>query len=309
MQALLQRHAAAGIGRRSADTTRWNDLIDAIDPRLRSDAYWPQLAAHLAQATRTTPDLRQIITTAARQGPLPDELPAAALWWRIAGALSPTATLATTHSRLRPAWITDVDAVFGSVLAETITSDPAWPGLVAAISAADPHKWTPRDLLSVAAEQLADASDDSPPHPARRLRPTDHLHRRRVHPPPTGPSRRGLRRHPHPRGPDARPTPPRKHLLPPDPEDPYPAIDERAALDDYFDVTPPDPHTFEYPARRIRRAAIRRLLSKPPYTRIGHHHGKAHHPARRIPNRLRRNHHTRRRYSRRKWPGHARGRR
>ena len=147
VQALLQRHAAAGIGRRSADTTRWNDLIDAIDPRLRSDAYWPQLAAQLAQATRTTPDLRQIITTAARQGPLPDELPAAALWWRIAGALSPTATLATTHSRLRPAWITDVDAVFGSALAETITSDPAWPGLVAAISAADPHKWTPRDLL------------------------------------------------------------------------------------------------------------------------------------------------------------------
>ncbi|MGB1226061.1 MAG: AAA family ATPase, partial [Mycobacterium sp.] len=151
VQDLLQSTAATEIGRRSADTTRWNDLIDAIEPRVRSDAYWPQLAAQLAQATRTTPDLRQVITTAGRQGPLPDELPAAALWWRIAGALSPTATLATTHSRLRPAWTADVDAVFGAVLAETITSDPAWPGLVAAISAADPHTWTPRDLLHLGA--------------------------------------------------------------------------------------------------------------------------------------------------------------
>lgn len=99
VQAALQHQAAADIGRRSADTTRWNDLIDAIDPRLRSDAYRPQLATQLVQAARITSDLRQIITTAARQGPLPDELPTAACRWRISGALSPTATLATTHSR------------------------------------------------------------------------------------------------------------------------------------------------------------------------------------------------------------------
>ena len=204
VQSLLQRHAAAGIGRRSADTTRWNDLIDAIDPRLRSDAYWPQLAAQLAQATRTTPDLREIITTAGRQGPLPDELPAAALWWRIAGALSPTATLATTHSRLRPAWITDVDAVFGAALTETITSDPSWPGLVAAISAADPAKWTPRDLLHVAAEQLADAvHTDGDDEEALAIPPGDYARLitytvDAFTPPPPRPSGRRLRRHPHP---------------------------------------------------------------------------------------------------------------
>ena len=222
VQATLQRHAAAGIGRRSADTTRWNDLIDAIDPRLRSDAYWPQLAAHLAQATRTTPDLRQIITTAARQGPLPDELPAAALWWRIAGALSPTATLATTHSRLRPAWITDVDAVFGSVLAETITSDPAWPGLVAAISAANPHKWTPRDLLSVAAENLADASADSDPIAAgdyaRLITYTvdAFTHRLQAH--------LGVDFDDMPTPQDAPPDPAEEGQLPPDPENPRPHL-------------------------------------------------------------------------------------
>ena len=244
-------------------------LIDAIDPRLRSDAYWPQLAAHLAQATRTTPDLRQIITTAARQGPLPDELPAAALWWRIAGALSPTATLATTHSRLRPAWITDVDAVFGSVLAETITSDPAWPGLVAAISAADPHKWTPRDLLSVAAEHLADASADSDPIPpgdyARLITYTvdAFTHRLQAH---LGVDFDDI---PTPEDTDAPPDPAEEHLLPPDPEDTYPTIDERAALDDYFDGAPPDPHTFEYPPDEFDGLQFEDLSANRPTPELG----------------------------------------
>lgn len=240
VQDLLQSTAAAAIGRRSADTTRWNDLIDAIEPRVRSDAYWPQLAAHLAQATRTTPDLRQVITTAASQGPLPDELPAAALWWRIAGALSPTATLATTHSRLRPAWITDVDAVFGAVLAETIVSDPAWPGLVAAISAADPQKWTPRDLLQVAAEQLADASTDSQPIPpgdyAQLITYTVDAFTHRLQ------ARLGadLDDIALPGDADMPLDPAEEEQLPPDPANPYLAADERAAIHGNGDITTPD---------------------------------------------------------------------
>jgi hypothetical protein len=50
--------------------------------------------------------------------------------------------------------------VFGSAIAETIAADPAWPGLVAAIATANPKRWTPRDLLHLAAEQLADADPD-----------------------------------------------------------------------------------------------------------------------------------------------------
>ena len=244
VQAVLHRHAAAAIGRRSADTTRWNDLIDSIDPRLRSDAYWPQLAAHLAHATRITPDLRQIITTAARQGPLPDELPAAALWWRIAGALSPTATLATTHSRLRPTWITDIDAVFGAALAETITSDPAWPGLVAAISAADPQTWTPRDLLHVAAEHLADADDDTHPIPpgdyARLITYTVDAFTHRLQ------DRLGVDLADLPLPADAPPHPDEEALFPPDPEDPSPELDEHPPFDDDVDIAAPDEESFDY---------------------------------------------------------------
>ena len=242
------RPAAAPRRRRHRPAQRRHHPLEQPHRRHRpahpTDAYWPQLAAHLAQATRTTADLRHIITTAARQGPLPDELPAAALWWRIAGALSPTATLATTHSRLRPAWITDVDRVFGAVLAETITSDPAWPGLVAAISAADPHKWTPADLLTLAAEQLADAADDTHPIPpgdyARLITYTVDAFTHRLQ------ARLGVDVDDIPM-PDAPPVDPsEEEQFPPDPDTPHPVIDEHTRVDDYFDVTPPDHYTLEY---------------------------------------------------------------
>lgn len=265
VQATLQRYAAADIGRRSADTTRWNDLIDAIDPRLRADAYWPQLAAQLAQAARSTADLRQIITTAARQGPLPDELPAAALWWRIAGTLSPTATLATTHSRLRPAWITDVDAVFGAALTETITSDPAWPGLVAAISAADPTTWTPRDLLHVAAEHLADAADADHPIPpgdyARLITYTVDAFTHRLQ------ARLGIDIDlPSPE--HAPPHPDEEALFPPDPQSPFDDFGEAPPFDDYFDIAPPD-ESFEYGSEEIGDLQFEDLSANRPIPELG----------------------------------------
>ncbi|MCV7059274.1 MobF family relaxase [Mycolicibacterium gilvum] len=266
VQATLQRYAAADIGRRSADTTRWNDLIDAIDPHLRADAYWPQLATQLAQATRSTADLRQIITTAARQGPLPDELPAAALWWRIAGALSPTATLATTHSRLRPSWITDVDAVFGAALTETITSDPAWPGLVAAISAADPATWTPRDLLHVAAEHLADAADADHPIPpgdyARLITYTVDAFTHRLQ------ARLGIDVEDLPTPQHAPPHPDEEALFPPDPESPFAEIDVAPPFDDHFDIAPPN-YSFEYAFEELGDLQFGDLTANRPTPELG----------------------------------------
>jgi conjugative relaxase-like TrwC/TraI family protein len=240
VQASLQRYAAAGIGARSADTTRWNDLLDAISPRLRADAYWPQLSANLARAARATPDLRRIITTAARRAPLPDELPAAALWWRIVGAISPTLTLATTHSRLRPPWITDLDAVFGTVLAETIAADLNWPGLVAAVNAADPRKWTPRDLFHLAAEHLADAEDahSIPPGDyARLITYTVDAFTHRL------PARD---MHDVPMAEDAPAAPDDEALFPPDPENPHGDFDVPARFLGDDGAVPTSQHVVEY---------------------------------------------------------------
>ncbi|WP_336622192.1 AAA family ATPase [Mycolicibacterium fortuitum] len=155
----LQQAATHVIGARVPATHQFAELIDSIDPRLRADSYWPQLANHLAEAAPSRPDLAVLVRQTAADRPLPDELPAAALWWRLSGKLSHTATLETPDAHLRPAWIGHLRNVFGSAVAETISTDPAWPALVAAVEAADPGTWTPRDLLELAAEHLADAHD------------------------------------------------------------------------------------------------------------------------------------------------------
>ena len=78
VQDLLQRHGIEAIAHHRPDTTQWHDLLDAIDPRIRTDDYWPTLAAQLAEAAPTN-DVHRLLTDAAHQGPLPDEMPAAAL--------------------------------------------------------------------------------------------------------------------------------------------------------------------------------------------------------------------------------------
>ena len=133
-QARLESRAAAIIGRPETETGRYNDLLDSLNPHLRRDPYWPHLASHLASAARTGVNIHRLVTNAAEQGPLPDELPAAALWWRISGTLSPAA-LDTATPGLRPVWLPALSTVFGTALAETIASDPAFPALVSAVAA------------------------------------------------------------------------------------------------------------------------------------------------------------------------------
>ena len=132
---------------------RWRDAAEALDRRIPRDPYWPQLAAHLDDAARAGADIKTLLAAAMeRGGPLPDELPAAALWWRLAGSLSP-ATLDSANSRLRPHWTPDLHRILGSRIAETVMADPAWPSLVAAVAASD---WQPADLLEAAAEHMHD---------------------------------------------------------------------------------------------------------------------------------------------------------
>lgn len=95
VQNLLENRAQAVVRTQSPHARRFEQLIDSIDPRIRADGYWPQLAAHLAQAATSRPDLPALVRAAAAQRPLPDELPAAALWWRLAAELTSTATLDT----------------------------------------------------------------------------------------------------------------------------------------------------------------------------------------------------------------------
>ena len=79
-------------------------------------------------------------------------MPAAALWWRLAGTLAPP-SLEGTDTKLRPPWTAELHHLLGTRIAEAVITDPAWPGLVAAVTASD---WPPHDLLAAAAEHLHD---------------------------------------------------------------------------------------------------------------------------------------------------------
>ena len=166
IQTMLEDTATAAIGRTTPETARFERLVDTVDPRVRRDPYWPQLAAHLAQVARTDINLSQLLGDVAAEGPLPDQMPGAALWWRLAGRLQP-AVLEATNQHLRPAWLPDLTTVFGSAVAETIAADPAFARLVAAIDNANPTRWQPRELLQVAYEHLRDADAEEHRSPIR----------------------------------------------------------------------------------------------------------------------------------------------
>ncbi|OBH30402.1 MobF family relaxase [Mycobacterium sp. E1319] len=142
--------------RAGADTTRWRQLAHTIDPHLTTDPYWPRLATHLDGAARAGADVAALLHDAATaHGPLPADMPAAALWWRLAGTLAPP-SLEGADTKLRPEWTAHLHHLLGTRIAEAVITDPAWPGLVAAVTAAN---WLPYDLLVAAAEHLHDIAD------------------------------------------------------------------------------------------------------------------------------------------------------
>ncbi len=98
-QRRLHKEVTALLGAQTSTTGRYNELVDTINPHIRQDPFWPQLATHLDHAARTGVNIDQLVTAAA-QRPLPDELPAAALWWRLSGTLPPDAAETAAHSAL-----------------------------------------------------------------------------------------------------------------------------------------------------------------------------------------------------------------
>ena len=136
----------------TVDST-WHDAITRIEPRVLADPYWPDLSEHLGAADRAGLNVPALLA-AVSDRPLPDEMPAAALWWRLSRELAPAAT-ATAHSYQRPQWSAHLYRLLGPALAEYTLADPAWPALVAAVESADPTQWRPTELLDAAHDLLA----------------------------------------------------------------------------------------------------------------------------------------------------------
>ncbi|MFG3702884.1 hypothetical protein ACGF5C_34245, partial [Micromonospora sp. NPDC047620] len=137
-------------------THTWEPLAKRLDTRITNDPWWPVLAAHLDTAAAAGIDIDTLLTDAATQRPLPDDMPAAALWSRL--RLDPSALTTHTNQSLHPDWTPHLHDIVGRDLAEHIINGPAWPRLVAAIDTA-PTDWTPHDLLATAHELLLAAAE------------------------------------------------------------------------------------------------------------------------------------------------------
>ncbi|WP_405180834.1 relaxase domain-containing protein [Nocardia sp. NBC_01377] len=152
----LDTRVEAALGDITRPIHHWADTIDRIEPRILTDPYWPVLADRIDLAALAGIDITHRLTEAAALRPLPDEMPAAALWSRL--ELEPSALDGDLN--LRPDWITDLHNVLGHDLTDRVVNDPAWPRLVAAIDRATNTNWTPLQLLTTAHELLTAATPD-----------------------------------------------------------------------------------------------------------------------------------------------------
>ena len=103
IQQFIHGRVDTALRRGQPGAQRWRSLAEGIDAHISADPFWPRLATHLDAAARAGADVSALLTDAVeRHGPLPDELPAAALWWRLAGTLEPPTLAAANTGCARP---------------------------------------------------------------------------------------------------------------------------------------------------------------------------------------------------------------
>jgi conjugative relaxase-like TrwC/TraI family protein len=83
-QQLDQRLAAAA----TDEDRRWRQLLAAEAPAATADSFLPELTERLSNLSRAGFDTSLLVRSAAAEAPLPDDHPAAALWWRILDQLA-----------------------------------------------------------------------------------------------------------------------------------------------------------------------------------------------------------------------------
>jgi conjugative relaxase-like TrwC/TraI family protein len=78
------------LGTAAADEAwRWRQSLAAEVPSVTADPFMPELTERLSNLTRAGFDASRLVRSAAAEGSLPDDHPAAALWWRILDQLAP----------------------------------------------------------------------------------------------------------------------------------------------------------------------------------------------------------------------------
>lgn len=82
-QQRLQRRILEVDGNTRLPQHRWAATVDRIDPRISADPVWPVIATYIDAAAQAGVDIEHQLAQAHQVRPLPDEMPAAALWARL----------------------------------------------------------------------------------------------------------------------------------------------------------------------------------------------------------------------------------
>ena len=157
-------------GGRDDGADRWRDVLaehGADVDAVTEDEFWPVLVGRLNLAETAGLPVRNLLGAAARQGPLPVEQTAAALWWRLAPHLGSVTT--DDGRRCRAPVAAHLDrgprpSISGQRVAERIVTDRLWPTLVARVDTAVRAGHDPARLVADAAGMLAANLDTVPEH-------------------------------------------------------------------------------------------------------------------------------------------------
>jgi len=115
---------------------RWAAQLATVGVDVADDDYWPVLAARLSAAEAAGAPVNRLLDEAINdRAPLPTEVAAGALWWRLADRLGPDASAPVTGHRLAPAWTRQLTETVGQRVAGQIVTDRLWPVIVARVDA------------------------------------------------------------------------------------------------------------------------------------------------------------------------------
>lgn len=133
----------------------WRQLLYSLAPQVRDDEFTPLLAERLAAMSRAGVTAHELLRTAAAPdhpaGALPDELAAAALWWRMARHLTPAVAAQIgdgSHGEsVTTDWAPRLADLFGPERAASIQASTWWPALISNVDHGLQRGWQVDALL------------------------------------------------------------------------------------------------------------------------------------------------------------------
>lgn len=160
--ALWQRNLDSWlIGNRGPAIAEWGELIAAASPGIGRDPFTSVLADRLAAIAGSGINAAHLLRLASEAGALPDDYPAAALWWRVSRHLSPAVAEHSDHDRrIQAPWTTRLPELIDPARAEQIQQSPWWPTLVTVVDRALQRGWTLEGIFRPESIQPAHPGDD-----------------------------------------------------------------------------------------------------------------------------------------------------